>query len=133
MDERSFDSSRQAFFTARERASVAAAFERDTLHAAVYDARQAGLSVRQTAAALHVSKSTVARHWHGPTADEPPLWGSERAWRQAHEDIWAHDPARLADRHVPYQWDEHDGARTVRVKPRGQAVQDGSERTASED
>ena len=85
-----FESTRRAFERARERASVAAALEANTLHMAIWDARESGMSIRQTAAALHVPKSTVSRHWRpghrcGPVV---PVWGSREAWRQAHDAIW---------------------------------------------
>lgn len=74
-----FISSAEAFRKARERRSVAETFEANLLHMAIFDARTAGMSVRQTARALNVPKSTVARHWregHRCPASVP-AWGSD--------------------------------------------------------
>lgn len=119
-----FASSAEAFRIARERASVAAAFEANTLHLAVFDAREAGMSIREAAAALNVPKSTVARHWREGhrCANAAPLWGSPAAWREARSAIWAHNPRELADDWVPYEWQDEAGRRTVREKTRGTAV-----------
>jgi len=119
-----FESTRRAFERARERASVAAACSAITLHMAIWDARESGMSIRQTAAALHVPKSTVSRHWRpghrcGPVV---PVWGSREAWRQAHDAIWAHDETELSDTFVPWAWDQSGSQRTVRRLPRGVAV-----------
>ncbi|MCT1368555.1 hypothetical protein M4D50_11180 [Rothia sp. p3-SID1597] len=120
-----FESTRTAFMVARERADVAAAFERNTLHTAIYDAREAGMSIRETAVSLRVPKSTVARYWRGSPKrrDDLPLWGSPNAWREAHEAIWAHEPSELADTFIPYEWAETDGQRSVQARYRGVAVQ----------
>ena len=119
-----FVSSAEAFRKARERASVAATFEANTLHIAVFDAREAGLSVREAAVALSVPKSTVARHWReGHTCTVPmPVWGSAPAWREAHAAIWAHNPSELADDWVPYEWHDDTDRRTVTHKHRGTAT-----------
>lgn len=119
-----FSSSAEAFRIARERASVAAAFEANTLHMAVFDAREAGMSVRETAAALSVPKSTVARHWReGHHCVQPvPIWGSVAAWREAHSAVWAHDPRELADNWVPYAWGIEADQTVVTRKSRGRAV-----------
>ncbi|MDF2918122.1 hypothetical protein [Microbacterium arborescens] len=119
-----FISSAEAFRIARERASVAATLEATTLHMAVFDAREAGLSVRETAAALNVPKSTVARHWsEGHKCNVPvPVWGSVSAWREAHNAIWAHNPRELADDWVPYEWRDEADRRTVTRKHRGTAT-----------
>lgn len=119
-----FIRSAAAFRIARERASVAAAFEANTLHMAVFDAREAGFSVRETAVALSVPKSTVARHWReGHHCAQPvPMWGSTSAWREAHAAVWAHNARELADDWVPYEWDDEAGRRIVRRKARGTAV-----------
>ncbi len=119
-----FESTRTAFMVARERADVAAAFERVTLHMAIYDVRKAGMSIREAAAALRVPKSTVARHWRGRSTGrgDLPVWGSPSSWREAHEAVWAHDPRQLADTFIPYEWVETDGVRSVRARSRGVAV-----------
>jgi hypothetical protein len=119
-----FISSAEAFRVARERASVAAAFEASTLHLAVFDARESGLSVRETAAALGVPKSTVARHWREMHSCSTPLpmWGSPSAWREAHEKVWAHNPRELADVWVPFEWSDEGDRRTVQRRRRGVAV-----------
>lgn len=118
-----FESTREAHRVARERASVAAALEAATLHTAIYDAREAGMSVRETAAALGVPKSVVARHWReGHRCTPPvPVWGSESAWREAHAAIWAHDP-HAADDFVPYEWIDDGTQRTVRARSLGTAI-----------
>jgi hypothetical protein len=119
-----FISSAEAFRIARERASVATTFEANTLHMAVFDAREAGLSVREAAAALNVPKSTVARHWReGHKCNIPvPVWGSVSAWREAHAAIWAHNPRELANDWVPYAWRIEVDGRTVACKHRGMAI-----------
>ncbi|MCT1557380.1 hypothetical protein M3A96_04500 [Helcobacillus massiliensis] len=119
-----FTSSAEAFRIARERASVAAAFEANTLHMAVFDAREAGMSVREAAVALSVPKSTVARHWReGHQCTQPvPIWGSASAWREAHAVVWAHNPRELADDWVPYEWHDEADRRTVKRRHRGVAV-----------
>lgn len=119
-----FISSAEAFRIARERASVAATFEANTLHMAVFDAREAGLSVREAAAALNVPKSTVARHWReGHKCNVPvPVWGSVSAWREAHAAVWAHNPRELIDDWVPYEWRDEADRRTVTHKHRGTAT-----------
>lgn len=118
------ESTVEAFRKARERSSVAASIEAGLLHTAIYDAREAGLSVRKAAAALGVHRSTVARHWreghHCP--EVIPMWGSAAAWREAYTAVWSHDEQQLADDRVPYTWEEHDGARHVASRPRGAAV-----------
>lgn len=99
------ESTRTAFQAARRRANVAASIEANLLHIAIYDAREAGMSVRETATALGVPKSTVARHWrvghHCPSV--PPSWGDEREWTAATLAVWAHDPDQRED-HVPWRW-----------------------------
>lgn len=132
-----FISSSEAFRVARERASVAASFEANTLHMAVFDAREAGMSVRETAAALSVPKSTVARHWReGHHCVQPvPVWGSVEAWRAAHATVWAHDPRELADDWVPFAWGIEGGQGVITRKSRGRAVlgRDGSIRVETTD
>lgn len=132
-----FVSSAEAFRIARARASVAATLEANTLHMAVFDAREAGMSVREAAAALRVPKSTVARHWReGHKCSEVmPMWGSVSEWREAHAVVWAHDPRELADDWVPYAWREGGDYPVVMRKHRGLArlMQDGSGRIEVED
>lgn len=116
-----FETTAQAFQNARARASVAGAAEAHLLHMAVHDAREAGRSVRETATALRVPKSTVARHWReGHRCSEvPPVWGSAEEYIAAERAIWAHAPQEL-DGHVPYEWnDEPDGGRCIRRVPLG--------------
>ncbi len=120
-----FESTRRAFERARERASVAAALEANTLHMAIWDARESGMSIRQTAAALHVPKSTVSRHWRpghrcGPVV---PVWGSREAWRQAHDAIWAHDETELSDTFVPCMGSERQPEDCPSAAPRCRCCQ----------
>jgi hypothetical protein len=119
-----FVSSSEAFRIARERASVAAALEASTFHIAVFDAREAGLSVREAATALNAPKSNVARHWReGHSCTQPvPAWGSSLAWREAHAAIWAHNPRELADDWVPYEWRTEGDHTVVARRSRGTAV-----------
>lgn len=116
-----FITTSEAYRIARERASVATALEANLLHVAVFDAREAGMSVREAATALNTPKSTVARHWreNHRCPDVLPLWGSERAWRDAHAAVWAHDPEELADGWVPYEWEAQGAFRAVRARSRG--------------
>lgn len=119
-----FISSAEAYRVARERASVASSMESSLLHLAVYDAREAGLSVREAAAALSVPKSTVARHWReSHNCQAPvPVWGSAAAWREAHAAVWAHNPRELADDFVPWEWVDSVEERVVRHRYRGVAA-----------
>lgn len=82
------------------------------------------MSVRETAAALDVPKSTVARQWReGHQCNVPvPVWGSVSAWREAHAAIWAHNPRELADTHVPYAQHVESDRRIVKRESRGIAV-----------
>ena len=118
-----FISTAEAYRIARERESVAASFAANLLHMAIFDARVAGMSVREAARALSVPKSTVSRHWREDhrCSEVVPAWGSEAAWREAHAAIWAHNPRELADAWVPYEWHDHDDvdARVVTRKTRG--------------
>ena len=118
-----FATSAEAFRVARERASVAVTLEANMLHRAVFDAREAGLSVRETAAALNVPKSTVARHWRETHHCNPPLpvWGSPAAWREARDAVWAHSPRELADDWMPFEWQGDANYRTVKPRSRGSA------------
>lgn len=117
-------SSAEAYRVARERASVAASFEANLLHMAVFDAREAGMSVREAAGALNVPKSTVARHWreNHRCPDVVPMWGSVAAWREAHAAIWAHNPRELADHWVPFEWRDEDDSRVVMRRARDTAT-----------
>lgn len=112
----SFETSAQAFQAARARASVATHVEARTLHLAVHDARESGLSVREAAAALRVPKSTIARHWreghHCP--ELRPIWGNGEEYINAERAVWKHDPAMFGGR-VPFVWIEGaNGTRSVR-------------------
>ncbi|MCC3292808.1 helix-turn-helix domain-containing protein [Arthrobacter sp. zg-Y1110] len=114
-----FASTAEAYRKARERSSVAVAFEARLLHSAVQEARQAGMSVREAAAALCVSKSTADRHWregHGCT-EAMPARETETAWMQAYEEVWAHSPEMLANPRIPREWREGEGVRTVKAQP----------------
>src|SRR5690625_3090043 len=114
----------EAIHVARERASVAATFEAELLHRAVFEAREAGMSVREAAAALRVPKSTVARHWRNGHRCPAvlPVWGSEALWQEAHAAVWAHDDKELADDRVPYEWIDDGTQRTIKARPLGTAV-----------
>lgn len=115
-----FEKTALAHRNARERAAVAAAMEADLLDTAIRDAREQGMSIRQTSAALDVPKSTIARHWDPNHGCTPPLphWGSETEWKTAHKTVWAHDPIKATDPHIPYRWIEHEGQRILEVVPR---------------
>lgn len=127
-----FTSSSEAFRVARERASVATALQDGILHMAVIDAHDEGLSVRETAAALRVPKSTVARHLSPLDrcdTGSPPAWGSSAAWLDAVDAIWAHDPLQYEDyQWVPYEWqDNPDGTRMITRRVRGRSALGGSD------
>jgi hypothetical protein len=112
-----FETTARAFEAARARASTAQHAEMQLLHVAVCDAREAGLSVRETAAALRVPKSTVARHWReGHRCPvPPPTWGSPEEYVAARRAIWAHAPGQF-DGRVPYEWEDlPSGGRAVRA------------------
>lgn len=116
-----FEKIRRAFAASRSRASVASHAEARLLHMAAYDAREAGLSVREAAAALRVSKSTLARHWReGHRCSIPaPMWGTPEEYIAAERAIWAHAPEEVDER-VPYEWEDlPEGARTTRCVPLG--------------
>lgn len=97
--------------------------EAGLLHLAVFDAREAGLSIREAAVALSVSKRAVARHWREShrCRGSVPLWGSEAAWLEAHAAVWAHNPRELADDWVPYQWRDEADRRIITLRRRGVA------------
>ena len=119
-----FTTTSQAFEVARVRASIAQHEETRLLHMAVYDACEAGMSVREASTALRVPKSTVARHWREGhrCADVPPMWGTPEEYMEAERAIWAHAPERIA-RQVPYVWTEgEDRSRIVRAVAAGPAL-----------
>lgn len=106
----------EAFRVARARASVAQYMEQRLLHVAVYDAKESGLSVRETAALLRVPSSTVGRHWHdGHRCDDrAPLWGTPEEYLAAQMAIWAHAPTQM-EKESPFTWsDAPDGSRIIR-------------------
>ena len=100
---------------------MAASFEESTLHLAVFEARAAGMTVRETADALRAPKSTVDRHWREAhrCGRVVPTWGSVLAWRDAHSAGWAHEPSELSDDWVPYEWLDEAGQRRVTARSRG--------------
>ncbi len=118
-----FQTTAQAFQAARTRASVAEHFVASLLHTAIYDAREAGMSLRETAAALRIPKSNVSRHWregHHCTIPDP-AWGNAEEYLAAQRAIWQHAPEQIEDR-VPYEWtDQADGSRSMRHLPIGRA------------
>lgn len=101
-----FASSSEALRKARARASVARTIEANVLHTAIYDAKEAGLSIRQTAKALQIPIGTAVRHWHiGHNCPAVvPTWGNPDEWRDAHAAVWSHDSGEAADDHLPWQW-----------------------------
>lgn len=91
--EPSFAVTAQAFEAARARASVANYFEQLVLHMAVYDAREAGMTIREAAAALRVPKSTIARQWRRwAGVDQMPVWGNSEEFAACRRAVWAHAP-----------------------------------------
>lgn len=117
------EDSKKAFEAARARSSVAQSIEAKTLHTAIFDARERGLSIREAAAELRVSKSTVARHWREGhrCLDVIPTWGNTEEYLRAARAVWAHVPAELDD-WVPYEWDHTPEGIVVRACSRGTAV-----------
>ncbi len=82
------------------------------------------MTIRETAAALQVHRSTVGRHWNGnqPNGDELPEWGTAELYIEAERAIWAHAPEQAAQR-PPFEWiDMPDGSRHIRAVPSGSAV-----------
>jgi hypothetical protein len=118
-----FETTAEAFRSARARAAIAAYIEADVLHTAIRDAREAGMSVRETATVLEVPKSTVARHWHaGIGGVAPPVWGDADLYVEAERAIWHHAPEQ-ANGQAPFEWtSDPDGSRRVRAVPISPAV-----------
>lgn len=104
-------SSVQAFEAARERASIAQALQMTALHRAIREAREQGMSMRELARLLRMSKSEVQRHSRSghECTKSLPVWGSPEGWIDAYRAVWAHDPEMLACESMPYAW-EDDGA-----------------------
>jgi len=107
-----FATTATAFEQARARASVANHFEATLLHTAIFDAREAGMSVRETARALRVPKSTVSRRWRsGRTDFAAPIWGNPDEYRAARAAILG--DAQQDEPLVPFEWEDRDGERSV--------------------
>ena len=104
-------SSVQAFEAARERASIAQALQMAALHRVIREAREQGMSMRECARLLRMSKSEVQRHSRNrhECTKSLPVWGSPDGWIDAYRAVWAHDPEMLACESVPFAW-EDDGA-----------------------
>jgi hypothetical protein len=104
-------SSVQAFEAARERASIAQALQMTALHRVIREAREQGMSMRECARLLRMSKSEVQRHSRSrhECTKSLPVWGSPDGWIDAYRAVWAHDPEMLACESVPFAW-EDDGA-----------------------
>jgi hypothetical protein len=103
-------SSVQAFEAARERASIAQALQMAALHRVIREAREQGMSMRECARLLRMSKSEVQRHSRSghECTKSLPVWGSPDGWIDAYRAVWAHDPEMLACESVPFAW-EDDG------------------------
>lgn len=115
------DSTLVAYRAARERTACAREVEGDLLGAAMFDAQERGLSIRETAALLGVAKSTVARHRAGGRyrwmLGKHAVWVSERGYMDAHNAAWAHEPGEQIER-APFQiTDLPDGSREWSLFP----------------
>lgn len=81
-----FARSSEAYRVARERASASSALAASALHTAIGHARTEGMSIRETARALDVPKSTISRHWspghqcadHSPHTPDAPHGTDDR-------------------------------------------------------
>jgi len=111
-------SSVQAFEAARERASIAQALQMAALHRVIREAREQGMSVRECARLLRMSKSDVQRHsrFGHECMKSLPVWGSPEGWLDGYRAVWAHDPEMLAAESVPFAWeDEGAEGRIIRL------------------
>lgn len=111
----SYENSRRAFEIARARESVAAHLMNAAMHVAIYDAKAKGMSIRETARDLRLSKSTVARHWKEDhsCSEVPPVWGTTEEWIDAHHAVWKHVPEEDTGAEI-WRWTERaDGTREV--------------------
>jgi len=109
-----------AYKIARARAAAAAEVETELLHALVYDAQEAGRSVRETSAMLQVAKSTVARHrlnrGTGMFA-AGSTWLTPEAYVEAYNAAYADAPEQHIEA-APFVMEElPDGSRRVVAVP----------------
>lgn len=122
----SMDAALLAYERARAAAAAAAEVEAELRYALVYDALQAGSSVRETSAMLRIPKSTVARvklnqaigpaPWRGP-ATTGTTWMTPEAYVEAHNAAWAHDETQHIH-HAPFGIETlDDGSRVVTAVP----------------
>lgn len=83
----------------------------DALHRVIREAREQGVSMRECARILRMSKSDVQRHsrFGHECMKSLPVWGSPEGWLDGYRAVWAHDPEMLAAESVPFAW-EDDGA-----------------------
>lgn len=97
------------FLHAREHRAAAEAHEADALRRVIYNAHDAGASLRDLEAAIHVSRPTLARKRVANTLSptEPHPHYDEDAWIAAEDLICGHDPAQMNDR-GPYRHETHD-------------------------
>lgn len=96
-----------AFHKARAREEIARDLAANYLHTLVHEAKADGLSARETASLLQVSKTTVSRYWSGKSRGrDVPFWGTETEYLDANVAIWSHAPDR-AETWCPYQWSDH--------------------------
>lgn len=113
-----FVSSIHAFEVARERVSIAQALQMDALHRVIREAREQGMSMRECARILRMSKSDVQRHSRvgHECMKSLPVWGSPEGWLDGYRAVWAHDPEMLARESVPFAWkDDGVEGRIIRL------------------
>ncbi|SDQ03477.1 helix-turn-helix domain-containing protein [Arthrobacter crystallopoietes] len=116
-----FESTLKAYETAKARGAAARSVERNLLRQALYDAKEAGHSIREIARLLDLPKSTVARMAVLPKNPgwEPTI--SAEAYIEEHNAAWAHEP----EQHIsaaPFEVLEHgDATRTITARALGTA------------
>lgn len=106
----------QAFFRARERASVAGEIEARLLYLSIRYLKFDGMRPREVAAMLRVPVSTVRRAWarKNRLPGRPAIWGTPAAWLAALADVWRHSPEHPEARFSTPEWDDDGHMRSIR-------------------
>lgn len=111
----------EAYNKARAVAEVASSMQHNLLRTVIYDAKEQGLGIRETARLLEIPKSTLSRQWYlDPEIKKNmlPFHGSEEAYRMVadyvHSGTW--------DGHCPWKWIREDNAIHLILVPYGKVV-----------
>ena len=111
-----------AYKIARARTAAAAEVEAELLHTLIYDTQEAGMSVREAAAMLEVTKSTVARHrltMVNGNSYRPQRWLTPDNYVDAYNAAWVDQPDQHLD-HAAFHVEElSDGSQRVTKANRG--------------